>query len=142
MRYFMVLILVLWAGTGWAEEWSLTDTTRIEGPVQFRVESENVPITMIPDAELALGQYDRSGALIVTKESLDALLRDYPEARLRVVTVPSTCEQRMQAAMTAMDPYVISGLTVREGDPQFEDKVWDGWMIYKQWADVKRDCWR
>lgn len=63
----------------------------------------------------------QTGALKITKDSLDALLRDYPDARLIVVSVPTLCEQQMEAAMRAMEPYS---------------------PIEDQWETVKKECWK
>lgn len=51
-------------------------------------------------------QVSRLEALKITSESFEAMLRDYPDAKLRIVLEPSRCEEQMEAAMRVVDAHL------------------------------------
>ena len=79
------------------------------------------------------GQYSADGYLMITKESIDKLLRDYPDAYLRVKVMDDPCLAKMEAAMRAMDMLVTDG--VRWGVKSQERTA------RTLWQDTKRECW-
>ena len=52
------------------------------------------------------------------------------------------CLAKMEAAMKAMDPFLFSGMRVTVDSENFDQEVWDRWLVYQQWLEAKRDCWR
>ena len=96
------------------------------------------PVTMSPGGDASPFQYTRSGSIKIDKASFDAMLKDYPEAKLRVLLTDDSCLAKMEAAMRAMDLY----LNPHDGDSF--PLEWlalvtrERWVL---WQSVKRDCW-
>ena len=80
-------------------------------------------------------QYTADGYLKVTKESLDALLRDYPDAHVQVMPV-DPCLAKMEAAMRAYDKFVNYGLT-----PGKPEDIQERAQAIVLWDKTIKDCW-
>ena len=78
-------------------------------------------------------QVTELGYLKITKESLDNMLRDYPDSHVRVRVMDDPCLVKMEAAMRAMDTLVTDG--VRWGVKSQERTA------RTLWQDTKRECW-
>lgn len=91
--------------------------------------------------------------MIISKESLDTMLKEHPEARLNVVIYEEDehgdmvrarepeCLAKMEAAMKVMEPYLAkhkSDMAQKESDEYFLAKI--GALL--QWGATKADCWR
>lgn len=86
-------------------------------------------------------QYTEQGYLMVTKESVDKLLRDYPDAKLRLQIADHPCLARMEEAMRKMEPYLGEDLTMFWRAPA-EGLLHDEKMRVKaQWDMVAKECW-
>ena len=95
------LLVLLVVGSAWAEE-----VTELE--------------TLIADD---------NAYIRIDKASFDAMLKDYPEAQLRVKLVNDQCLAKMEAAMKAMNRLVYDGVRSQEAKDR---KLWD---------DAKQKCW-
>lgn len=58
-------------------------------------------------AEDSLPQFSLTGALKIDRASFEALLKDDPDAKLRVMLIDEPCLAQMEAAMRAMEPYTV-----------------------------------
>lgn len=125
MKTWIVLIAVLWAGTGWADSPVCSDTatarqciTTLDDGSTIVTDSSWGLWSGSESTEATLPQYTAAGALKITKESLDALLKDNPDASLKVAVYeydehrevwdrarPAPCLDRMESAMRAMERY-------------------------------------
>lgn len=62
-------------------------------------------ILVQPFTEDVLPQYTGTGALKIDRKSFDALMKDYPEAKLRVL-MDDDCTVEMEESMKAIDKYI------------------------------------
>lgn len=100
-------------------------------------------VTPVQAEEFHLELSDTS-VLKIDRASFDAMLKDYPEAKLRVMLVPSWCEEQMQAAMRSWEEvwrleYTSDGKAVThvyERDPK------KGQAAVDLWNAAKENCWR
>lgn len=130
MNTILVLASLVLVGTAWAEK-------------PLEMDMDIVDITSTPAVvvdkkvlEALIAEARREGA------SLNVVVYEYDEKReVWGRARPAPCLETMQAAMEAADPYVLKGMTIQTDDPEFDRKVWEGWLIYKQWNDAKA-CWR
>jgi hypothetical protein len=95
--------------------------------------------------DVPLPQYSLMGALKVDRASFDAMLKDYPEAKLRIILVDEYCLTQMAAAMRAMEPYAITGWRTDSAgrtysaEQQIDRNEYTS--VLAQWVIVKRECW-
>lgn len=106
--------------------------------------------SLSPFNETIEPQYTSTGALKIDRKSFDALLKDYPDAKLRVLLVDERCLAQMEAAMRAMEPFTItwylSDLPLAVGGGMriqvLEENQEAGLKAVIRWLEVKRECWR
>ncbi len=79
-------------------------------------------------------QITEQGYLKVTKESLDKMLRDYPDAKLRLQIADDPCLARMEEAMKAVEPWL--GYTYKDDTIPADFKKAKA-LFYA----VKKECW-
>jgi hypothetical protein len=148
MRGILILgLLVGMVGTAGAEALSggggsggVTPTTEeaIWTDTPLAYDRRDMPVVIVDKKVLTelLAEAQREGA------SLNVAVYEYDDKReVWVRARPDPCLETMQAAMEAMEPYILKGMTIREHEPDFKSKVWKAWEIYKQWAEAKA-CWR
>lgn len=78
------------------------------------------------------GQVSVDGYLKIDKASFDAMLKDYPGAKLRVMLVNHHCLTSMEEAMRQVDYYV---------DPKSKEPQLDILNALQTWVNVRRECW-
>ena len=91
-----------------------------------------VALTVDPGEQAITNEYVK-----ITKESLDALLRDHPDSRLRVMVIDDPCLAKMEKAMRAMDYWIFPPLN---GTIKMTAKIQH--ELNAQWEQTKKDCWR
>lgn len=78
----------------------------------------------------------------ITKESLDALLRDHPDAKLRVMVIDDPCLARMEDAMRKMEPFIANGFIVVYNFSGWSQSAIDEFHKANElWEETQRECW-
>lgn len=136
IQLIMIACLLLMAAPVGAESQDLTiNGTRLLVGTTY-CQSPDIGITCTPGR--AIDQWDIALSHIrINKASFDAMLKDYPEAKLRVMLVEDPCLARMEEAMRAMDYWLYPPLN---GTIKMSAKIQHG--LNTQWDDAKRECWR
>ena len=128
MITLLLLAILLLASPAWAGE----TPTRTDPP--FSIDRSG---GIRPLAEPILPQYSSDGYLKVTKESLDALLRDHPDAHVRVMPV-DPCLAKMEALLRQLE----SDFDLMEKQ-RITVPLWELHAMLQRrpmWTDTRREC--
>lgn len=80
-------------------------------------------------------QTDATTSIRIDRKSWDAMLKDYPNAKLRVELTEDPCLAKMEEAMRAWDDHITE---LTNGPHTIPGEAWR----YEQWNAVKKECWK
>ncbi len=82
-------------------------------------------------------QYDINGSLKIDKAIFDAILKDYPEAKLRVLLTNDPCLAQMEQAMRIMEKWIPRDIPRSMTFSEIDQKEID----WRKW-DAAKACWK